>query len=70
MKHTSIIQHVIEVVSLYGGILKGKFTPSEYKPLVKDNNGEPESGMFIYSSAVGMLLYIYLCIIVQIFPLL
>ena len=38
---------------------KGKFTPSEAKPLVKDENGEPSSGMFSYISIVWMTLYLY-----------
>jgi hypothetical protein len=37
---------------------KGKFTPSESKPLVKDVNGDLASGAFSYSSVVGMLLYL------------
>ena len=38
---------------------KGKFTTSEAKPLAKDDNYEPTSGMFRYSSVVGMILYLY-----------
>ena len=37
---------------------KGKFTPLESKPLVKDINGDLASGAFSYSSVVGMLLYL------------
>ena len=48
---------------------KGKFTPSEANPLVKDENGEPECGMFSYRSIVGMLIYLY-SNIVQMLPLL
>jgi hypothetical protein len=40
------------------GLVKGKYTPSESKPLVKDLNGEAASGAFSYSSVVGMLLYL------------
>ena len=38
--------------------MKGKHTPSESKPLIKDLDGEPASGAFSYSSVVGMLLYL------------
>ena len=58
MKQTGLIQRVIEAVVLEDGMVKGKFTPSEQSPLVKDADGEPPSGMFSYSSAVGMLLYL------------
>ena len=37
---------------------KGKFTPSEAKPLVKDESGEPTSGMLSYSKVMGMILYL------------
>ena len=57
MKQTGLIQRVIEAVVLEDGMVKGKFTPSEQSPLVKDADGEPPSGMFSYSSVVGMLLY-------------
>ena len=57
MKHTGIIQRVIEAVSLDYGIPKGKFTPSGAKPLVKAKNGKPVSELFSYSSVLGMLLY-------------
>jgi hypothetical protein len=40
------------------GLVKGKYTPSESKPLVKNVNGEAASGAFSYSSVVGMLLYL------------
>ena len=53
---TRLIQRIIESVCLDDGMSKDKFTPSESKPLVKDKNGELESGMFRYSSVVGMLL--------------
>ena len=39
MKHTGLIQHVIEAVGLDDGIPKVQFTPSEDNPLVKDDNG-------------------------------
>ena len=58
MKQTGLIQRVIEAVGLDDGMAKGKFTPSELSPLVKDADGEPAGGMFSYSSVVGMLLYL------------
>ena len=58
MKHTVIIQRIIEAVIQDDGMWKGKFTISEAKPLVKDENGELASGVFSYISVVGMLLYL------------
>jgi hypothetical protein len=57
MKQTGLIKGIIEALGLDDGA-KGKFTPSESKPLVKDINGDLESGAFSYSSVVGMLLYL------------
>ena len=59
MKNTRIVQRGIEELGLDDDMSKDKFTPSEAKPLVKDENGKPASGMFGYSSIVGMLLYLY-----------
>ena len=58
MKQTGHIQRIIEAVALDDCMPKGKFTPSDDKPLVKDENSEPASRMFSYGSVVGMLLYI------------
>ncbi len=49
---------VIEALGLDFGLVKGKHTPSESKPLVKNLNVEAESGAFSYISVVGMLLYL------------
>jgi len=57
MKQTGLIKRVIEALGLNDGA-KGKLTPSESKPLVKDINGELGSGAFSYSRVVGMLLYL------------
>jgi len=57
MKQTGLIKRIIEALGLDDGA-KGKFIPSESKPLVKDINGELASGAFSYSSVVGMLLYL------------
>jgi hypothetical protein len=58
MKHTGLIKQVIKALGLDDGLVKGKYTPSESKPLVKDLNGEAASGAFSYSSVVGILLYL------------
>jgi len=52
-----MIKRIIEALGLDDGA-KGKFIPSESKPLVKDINGDLASGAFSYSSLVGMLLYL------------
>ena len=38
-------------------MVKGKFTPAESTPLVKDTVGEEACGSFSYSSVVEMLLF-------------
>ncbi len=58
MKQTRQIKWVIKAFGLDDGCAKGKYTPSESKPLVKDDNGNSASGAFRYSSIVGMLLYL------------
>jgi hypothetical protein len=54
---TGLIKRIIEALGL-DDEAKGKFTPLESKPSVKDVNGELASGAFSYSSVVGMLLYL------------
>ena len=58
MRKTVLIHRVIEDVALDDGMVKGKFTPSEQKPLVKDANGKPLIGMFSYSIVVGIIIYL------------
>ena len=58
MKQIGLIKRVIEALGLDDGLVKGKHTPSESRPLIKDLDGEPASGAFSYSSIVGMLLYL------------
>jgi hypothetical protein len=58
MKQIGLIKRVIEALGLDDGLVKGKHTPSESKPLIKDLDGEAASGAFSYSSVVGMLLYL------------
>jgi hypothetical protein len=56
MMQTGLIKRVIEALGLDDGYSKGKHTPSEAKPLVKDPDGEEAHGGFSYSSVAGMLL--------------
>jgi hypothetical protein len=58
MKHTGLIKRVIDALGLDDGCAKGKYTPSESKPFVKDINSNSASGAFSYSGIVGMLLYL------------
>jgi hypothetical protein len=58
MKQTGLIKRVIEALGLDDGYTKGKHTPAESKPLVKDAEGEGVHGGFSYSSVIGMLLYL------------
>ena len=58
MKQMGLIKQVIKALGLDDGLVKGKKTPSESKPLVKNINGEAASGAFSYSSVVGILLYL------------
>ncbi len=58
MKQTGLIKQVVKALGLDNGLVKGKYTPSESKPLVKNINGEVASGAFCYSSVVGLLLYL------------
>ncbi len=52
MKQTGLIQRVITALGLDDGYAKGKHTPEESKPLVKDADGEGAHGGFSYSSVV------------------
>jgi hypothetical protein len=58
MKQTGLIKQVIEAHGLDDGLVKGKHTPSEFKLLIKDLDGEPASGAFSCIGDVGMLLYL------------
>ncbi len=58
MKQTGLIKQVIKALGLDNGLVKGKYTPPESKPLVKNLNSEAASWAFSYSSVVGMLLYL------------
>ena len=56
IKQTGLVQRVIEAVGLDDGMVKGKFTPSNQRPLVKDSDGKPPSGMFTHISVDVILL--------------
>jgi len=58
MKQTGLIKRVIEALGLDDGYAKGKHTPAEAKPLVKDEDGEAANRGFSYASVVGVLLYL------------
>lgn len=58
MRQDGLIDRVIESLGLDDGMAKVKWTPADGNPLVKDEDGEPASGQFSYSSVVGMLLYL------------
>ena len=58
MKQTGLLKRVIEALGLDDGYTKGKHTPAESKPLVKDATREEAHGGFSYSSVVEMLLYL------------
>ena len=58
MKQAGLIDSVIETLGLDDGTVKGKSTPAESTPLVKDTDGEAACGSFSYSSVVGMLIYL------------
>ena len=58
MKQTGLIERVVEALGLDDGYARGKHTPAETKPLVKDEDGVAAANGFSYSSVVGMLLYL------------
>ena len=55
---SEMVECLIEVVGLDDGTTHGKYTPAEASPLVKYEEGKQESGTFIYSSFVDMILYL------------
>ena len=54
MKQTGLTQRILEAVGLDISMVKGKFTPAEAAPLVKDADGECSSGTFNYAIVVGI----------------
>ena len=57
-KKTGFLQCVIEAAGLDDGMVKGKWTPSKKRPLFKDDDDKNPSGMLIYSSVVGINIYL------------
>ena len=58
MNQVGLIDIVIETLGLDNGMAKGKFTPAEYTPLVKDTDGEEACGSLRYIGAVVIFLYL------------
>ena len=58
MTQCGLIDRVLEALGLDSGQEHGKWTPTELKPLVRDEDGEAPTGSFSYPSVVGMLLYL------------
>jgi hypothetical protein len=58
MKQCGLIDRVLEALGLDTGQEHGKWTPTELKPLVRDEDGEAATESFNYASVVGMLLYL------------
>ncbi len=58
VKQTGLIERVVEALGLYDGYARGKHTPAETKPLIKNEDGVAAAEGFSYSSVVGMLLYL------------
>ncbi len=58
IKQMGLIKKVIKALGLDDGYAEGKHTPSDSKPLVKDAEREGTHGGYIYSSIIGMLLYL------------
>jgi hypothetical protein len=56
MKQTGLIKQAIKALGLDDGYAKGRHTPAETKPLVKDADGGAAHGRYSYSSVIGMLL--------------
>jgi hypothetical protein len=58
MTQEGLIKRIIEGLGLDMDKTNAKGTPAERKPLVRDENGEPQQDTFNYASAVGMLLHL------------
>ncbi len=56
LRNSGLIKRIIEALRLDDGG-KGKFTPSESNPLVRNVNGELANWAFSYISVVGVLLF-------------
>ncbi len=58
LKQTGLIDRIIEALGLDVGIMRGKSTPAQKAPLVKDANKINDNRDSSYTSVVGMLLYL------------
>jgi hypothetical protein len=58
MTQEGLIKQIIEALGLDMDQTNAKGTPAKHKPLLKDENGEPQQDTFNYASVVGMLLYL------------
>ena len=58
MKQHGLIDRVISAVVLDDGMDKGNYSPAESVPLVNNDDCFPDSGSFIYSSVVLIILYL------------
>jgi len=56
MTQEGLIKRIIEALGLDMDQTNAKGTTAECKPLVKDENGEPQQDTFNHASVVGMLL--------------
>ena len=58
MRQDGLIDWVIETLGLEDGSVGGKSTPTKTAPLIKDNDKDNAAWQFVYSSVVGILLYL------------
>ena len=58
MNQYVLIGRIVEALVIYDGMVTKNNTPLGLKTLVKDEYRPPAHGQFIYSSVVGMLLYL------------
>ena len=55
---TGLIDHVLQAIGLDSKLATNQWTPTEAKPLVKDEKGKLLQGYFSHTRMVGMLLYL------------
>jgi hypothetical protein len=58
MTQEGLIKHIIKALGLDMDQNNANGTPTESKPLIKKENGEPQQDTFNYASVLGMLLYL------------
>ena len=57
MTQEGLTKRIIDALGLDLDLSNAKATPSERKPLIKDENGPPQQDSFNYASVFGILLY-------------